>query len=161
MKIYNENKTQILNENDLDLTNGYLVEDYIEIQHEEVPYVKEQYHYEVVKEYDNGGKDIVKIIDIKGQEHKDAYIEKEPIQVYKLKTQAMLNAEKIAELKSKLAKTDYQAIKYFEGYLTIEEYSPIRLERQSYREEINKLEDELKSKSETIENRLNTFNGGN
>lgn len=161
MKIYNENKTQILNENDLDLTNGYLIEDYIEIQHEEVPYVKEQYHYEVVKEYDNGGKDIVKVIDVKGQEHKDAYIEKESIKVYKIKTQAMLNAEKIAELKNKLAKTDYQAIKYFEGYLTIEEYSPIRLERQSYREEINKLEDELKSKSETIENRLNTFNGGN
>lgn len=161
MKIYNEEKTQLLNREDLDLTKGYLVEDYIEIKHEEVPYVEEKSHYEVVKVYPNGGKDMVKVIDIKGQEHKDAYTEKEIIQVYKLKTQAMLNAEKITELKNKLAKTDYKAIKYFEGYLTIEEYSPIRLERQSYREEINKLEDELKSQSETIENRLNTFNGGN
>lgn len=140
MKIYNETKTQLLNKEDLDLTNGYLVEDYIEIQHEEVPYVKEQYHYEVVKEYDNGGKDIVKVIDVKGQEHKEAYTEKETIQVYKLKTQAMINAEKISELKSKLAKTDYKAIKYAEGLITEAEYAPIKSQRQSWRDMINLLE---------------------
>lgn len=140
MKIYNENKTQILNENDLDLTNGYLVEDYIEIQHKEVPYVKEQYHYEVVKEYDNGGKDIVKVTDVKGQEHKEAYTEKEPIQIYKLKTQAMINAEKIADLKAKLAKSDYKAIKYAEGIISADEYASIKIQRQSWRDMINLLE---------------------
>lgn len=139
MKIYNETKTQLLNKEDLDLTNGYLVEDYIEIQHEEVPYVKEQYHYEVVKEYDNGGKDMIKVIDIKGQEHKEAYTEKEPIQIYKLKTQAMINADKIADLKVKLARTDYKAIKYAEGLITEEEYAPIKLQRQSWRDMINLL----------------------
>lgn len=76
----------------------------------------------------------------------------------------MIDLEKqkrLDQLYTNLIQTDYLAIKYFEGYLTLEEYSPIRLERQSWREEINKLEDELKSQSETIENRLNTFNGDN
>ena len=140
MKIYNETKTQLLNKEDLDLTKGFLVEDYIEIKHEEVPYIEEQYHYEVVKEYDNGGKDIVKVIDIKGQEHKDAYTEKETIQVYKLKTQAMLNADKISDLKAKLAKTDYKAIKYAEGLISADEYSSIKIQRQSWRDMINLLE---------------------
>ena len=69
--------------------------------------------------------------------------------------------KRLDELYTKLIQTDYLAIKYFEGYLTLDEYSPIRLERQSWREEINKLESEVASQSETIDNRLNTFNGGN
>lgn len=140
MKIYNETKTQLLNKEDLDLTNGYLVEDYIEIKHEEVPYIEEKSHYEVVKIYPNGGKDMVKVIDIKGQEHKDAYTEKETIQVYKLKTQAMINAEKIADLKAKLAKSDYKAIKYAEGIISADEYASIKIQRQSWRDMINLLE---------------------
>lgn len=140
MKIYNETKTQLLNKEDLDLTKGYLVEDYIEIKHEEVPYVEEKSHYEVVKEYANGGKDMIKVIDIKGQEHKEAYTEKEAIQIYKIKTQAMINDDKIADLKAKLARTDYKAIKYAEGLITEAEYAPIKSQRQSWRDMINLLE---------------------
>ena len=143
MKIYNEEKTQILNKEDLDLNNGYLVEDFIEIKHEEVPFIKEKYHYEVIKEYDNGGKDMLKVIDVKGQEHKKSYIEKENIFVYKLKTQKMIVNEKIAELKIKLEQTDYQTIKYVEGHITEEQYIPIKEQRQLWRDEINKLESEL------------------
>lgn len=51
-------------------------------------------------------------------------------------------ATRIAELKSKLAQTDYQAIKYAEGQLTEEEYAPIKVQRQAWRDEINKLENE-------------------
>ena len=47
---------------------------------------------------------------------------------------------RIRMLKEELAKTDYQAIKYAEGWLTEEEYGPIKAQRQSYREEINQLE---------------------
>ena len=51
------------------------------------------------------------------------------------------NARKeIAELKQLLKDTDFKAIKYFEGYYTDEEYEPIKLERQSYRDKINALE---------------------
>ncbi len=47
---------------------------------------------------------------------------------------------RIKVLKEELAKTDYQAIKFAEGWLTEEEYAPIKAQRQAYREEINQLE---------------------
>lgn len=49
---------------------------------------------------------------------------------------------KILELKAKLFKTDYLLNKYLEGYLSEEEYAPIKLERQAWRDEINQLERE-------------------
>ena len=52
------------------------------------------------------------------------------------------NQSKISELKSKLAQTDYQAIKYAEGQLSEEEYASLKLQRQLWRDEINKLENE-------------------
>lgn len=48
--------------------------------------------------------------------------------------------EQIAELKAQLAATDYKAIKYAEGWITEEEYAPIRAERQAVRDQINSLE---------------------
>jgi hypothetical protein len=47
-------------------------------------------------------------------------------------------------LKYKLSQTDYKAIKYAEGWISEEEYAPIKAERQTIREEINRLEQELK-----------------
>ena len=47
---------------------------------------------------------------------------------------------RIKVLKEELAKTDYQAIKFAEGWLTEEEYAPIKAQRQACREEINQLE---------------------
>jgi hypothetical protein len=52
---------------------------------------------------------------------------------------ASIEAE-INNLKHELAKTDYQAIKYAEGWLTEEEYAPIKAERQAMRNRINELE---------------------
>jgi len=49
---------------------------------------------------------------------------------------------KIQELKKQLSDSDYKAIKYFEGWITEEEYAPIKAERQAIREEINSLENE-------------------
>lgn len=51
--------------------------------------------------------------------------------------------ERITELKKKLSKTDYQAIKYAEGALTAEEFSETKQKRALWREEINALEEEL------------------
>lgn len=51
---------------------------------------------------------------------------------------------KIFGLKQALQRTDYQAIKYAEGLLTEEEYAPIKAQRQAWRDEINRLEEELK-----------------
>lgn len=80
MKVYNESKTQILTEYDERL--GTLKPEVDIIHHKEVPYVEEQGHYEVVKEYANGGKDIEWVVDVKGQEHVDAYDEEEQIFIY-------------------------------------------------------------------------------
>lgn len=49
-------------------------------------------------------------------------------------------AEQIAELKAKLAATDYAVIKIAEGAATAEEYAEIIAQRQQWRSEINELE---------------------
>ena len=52
MEVYNKEKTQIIS--DYDLSKGRLERDERTIYHEEVKEVVEQFHYEVVKEYENG-----------------------------------------------------------------------------------------------------------
>lgn len=59
-------------------------------------------------------------------------------------TQELQN--RINILKLNLANTDYQAIKYAEGFITDDEYAPIKAQRQAWRDEINALEAELASK---------------
>ena len=56
---------------------------------------------------------------------------------------------KIDETKAKLSQTDYQAIKYFEGFISEADYAPIKAQRQAWRDEINALEAELASKEVT------------
>ena len=51
--------------------------------------------------------------------------------------------KRIAELKSLLQETDYQAIKYAEGFISEEDYLPIKQTRQEYRNEINELETQI------------------
>lgn len=50
--------------------------------------------------------------------------------------------DKINALKKELADTDYEAIKYSEGWFTDAEYEPIKAMRESLREQIRKLESE-------------------
>lgn len=50
----------------------------------------------------------------------------------------------IALLKAELSKTDYKAIKYAEGWISEEDYAPIKAERQALRDRINELEEQLK-----------------
>jgi hypothetical protein len=52
----------------------------------------------------------------------------------------------IKNLKMQLEATDYQAIKYAEGWLTEEEYAPIKEQRQAWRTSINELENLLQSR---------------
>ena len=57
------------------------------------------------------------------------------------KTKELLEIE---ALKQKLVDTDYQAIKFAEGQISQEEYTPIREERQIWRDRINELEEKIK-----------------
>ena len=61
----------------------------------------------------------------------------------------------ILGLKIQLSDTDYKAIKYAEGWLTDEEYAPIKAERQALRDKINALEIEVEELQEII-NKENT-----
>ena len=142
MNIYNENKTQIITE--YDLSKGYLKNDFIKEIIPEVKAVKEVYHYETIKEYPNGGKEVKKIIDIAGAPYQPEKVVETPILVYVKYTQQELNKIRITELKRKLIETDYKAIKYAEGQISEEDYAPIKAERQSWRDEINELENYLK-----------------
>ena len=80
MRILDENNVEITNP---DLSLGHLVEEEVFVAHhpavEEVP---EQWHYETVNDYLNGGKDVVKVIDVPGVEAKDAWDEYETIKRY-------------------------------------------------------------------------------
>ena len=66
-----------------DLGKGYLTNETIVIAHHEAVEAKPgKSHIEVVKEYDNGGKDVVTVWDEEPVEAKEAYDETEEIQRY-------------------------------------------------------------------------------
>lgn len=146
MRIFNEDKTVELF--DCDLEKGYLKKDVIETDIPEQEEVVEEWHYEAIKEYPNGGKILEKAIDVEGKPYVPAHVEREEIWVYIPYTEeelAKMAAEReIAELKAKLRDTDYQAIKYAEGMYTLTEYAPIREQRQAWRDRINHLEERIK-----------------
>lgn len=153
MKVYNKDKTNILEEYDLSL--GYLKEDIIINHIDKVEAVEEQGHYETIKEYSNGGKDIKWIVDVKKKDAVEEQNIEEKIQVYIPYTEIELlkiNANiKIQELKQFLSDTDYVVIKLYEKTLfgdsiisMMQEYSSVLKEREAARKEINKLEESIK-----------------
>ena len=80
MRIFDENNVEITSP---DLSLGYLVQEEMFVAHHEaVKAVEEQWHYETVKVYPNGGKDVEKVIDVPGVEAKEAWDEYETIQRY-------------------------------------------------------------------------------
>lgn len=80
MKVYNESKTELLEQYDLE--KGYLKEDFIVHNFPESHEIKEISHYETIKVYPNGGKDVKKVIDVEGVEYKPARTENERIYIY-------------------------------------------------------------------------------
>lgn len=109
MKIIDENGIELENP---DLFLGYLKEDVQIIHHEAVEGVKEEFHYETIREYPNGGKDVRKVIDVPGVEAKEAWDEKISVYRYVLYTEEELAereankeptlTERIAELEEAL-----------------------------------------------------------
>ena len=80
MRILDENNVEITAP---DLTLGHLVEEEVFVAHHPaVEAVREQWHYETVYEYLNGGKDVVKVVDVPGVEAKEAWDEYETILRY-------------------------------------------------------------------------------
>ena len=86
-----------------DLTLGYLTDDTEEITHPAAEGVEEQWHWETVTEYPNGGKDVQKIIDRPGVPAQEEWVEHVPIQKYIRYTAEELAAQE-AERKKQEAK---------------------------------------------------------
>lgn len=77
MRILDLNGTEVTNP-DYDL--GYTENETIVIAHHDpIEAVEEQWHYEVERVYPNGGRDLKRVIDVKGVEAREAWDETEEI----------------------------------------------------------------------------------
>ena len=106
MKILDETGAVVENP---DLTLGYLTTSTEEVTHPAVEGVEEQWHWETVTEYPNGGKDVQKVIDVPGVTAQAAWTEQVPVQRYIRYTEEELAAQEEArkkqEAKDKLPET--------------------------------------------------------
>lgn len=93
MKIIDSNGVEISSP---DLTKGYLKPDTQIIHHDAVAGVEEVSHYETIREYPNGGKDVKKVVDVKAVPAQGAYDEEVEVQRYILYTAEELAAQEKA-----------------------------------------------------------------
>ena len=83
-----------------DLTLGYLTASTEEITHPAVEGVEEQWHWETVTEYPNGGMDVQRVVDVLGVQAQEEWVEKVPIQRYIRYTAEELAAQEEARKKA-------------------------------------------------------------
>ena len=106
MKIIDETGAVVENP---DLTLGYLTADTEDIIHPAGEGVEEQWHWETVTEYPNGGRDVQRVVDVPGVPAKPAWTEQLPIKRYIRYTAEELAAQEEArkkqEAKDKLPET--------------------------------------------------------
>lgn len=138
MKMINENGVEIL---DYDKQKGFLKETRVFVKHhEKINGVEEQGHYETVKQYPNGGKDVEWVVDVPGVEAKDAWDEFEDVLQFVPFTESELGQFRILELKKFLQETDYNILKVVEGATTLAECASVIAKRAAWRKEINEIE---------------------
>ena len=90
MRILDQNGNEML-ESDIDYEKGYLVKENIFVcHHEAVEAVVEEGHWETIREYPNGGKDVDWVVDVPAVEASDAWDEYEDILRYTLYTDSEL-----------------------------------------------------------------------
>ena len=152
MKIYTQDLKTELKMEDLDLSLGFLkeCEDVTIIPATEE--ILEEGHYEVVKTYENGGQDVEWIVD---QPYVPKKEEERITKSYKVYVPYSENyfhnkpiKEQITSYQEYLTKTDFQILKYIEGELDEKDFISIRDSRKHCREEIKKLQTQLKPESE-------------
>lgn len=127
-----------------DLEAGHLVPERILVAHHDaIEAVEEVSHYEVIAEYEGGGKDVQRVVDIPGIAARDAWDEYEDVYRYVPYTAAERAKMRIEALKTQLAETDYAVIKIAEGAATAADYAELIAQRQTWRAEINDLEGQI------------------
>ena len=97
MKILDETGAVVENP---DLTLGYLTTSTEEITHPAVEGVEEQWHWETVTEYLNGGMDVQRVVDVLGVQAQEEWVEQVPIQKYIRYTAEELVAQEEARKKA-------------------------------------------------------------
>lgn len=108
MRILDENNNEIQNP---DLEKGDLSTETIVIAHHDAVEAKAgKSHVEVVREYDNGGKDVITVWDEEPVQAKDAYDETEAIQRYHAYTDEQLAERKKAKEESEDRKAKLNSI---------------------------------------------------
>lgn len=101
MRILDQNGNEIL-ETDVDYEKGYLKQDSLFVcHHEAVEAVAEEGHWETIREYPNGGKDVDWIIDVEAVEAADAWDEYEDVLRYTLYTSEELAEREAAKKEEK------------------------------------------------------------
>lgn len=102
MRVFNQDKTQELKDYDLNL--GHLELDTLIIHIEAVKGVKEQGHYEIVREYpETGGEDVEWVVDVPSIEAVEEHDETEEIYVYIPYTESELKDIKIQNYPSRVS----------------------------------------------------------
>lgn len=126
---------RIIDKNNIELTRpnlslGYLKQDKLFIKHHEaIEPVSEQWHYEVIAEYPNGGKDVKKVIDVVGVKAQEAWDEYEDVQRYiKYTDEELANIRKeeqdrptTSQRLDKLEEMILKIYEYFDNYQVINE----------------------------------------
>ena len=79
MEIYSEKMERMENP---DLSAGWLEEQVHTVHHAAVKGVREVWHYEVTARYENGGRDVRRVVDVPGVEAREAWTEEIPIEIY-------------------------------------------------------------------------------
>lgn len=143
-----EKENIVQEDKEYDLKLGYITTKTKHIHHEAVKEIIEQGHYVTIQEYENGGKDVEWVIDIPGVAPQDAYDETIEYKVYIPYTEEELQQieykKEYQHYQKLLSDTDYKAIKFAEGWYTVEEYQPIKELREEYRQKIRELEELIK-----------------
>ena len=103
MKIIDETGAVVGNP---DLTLGYLTADTEEITHPAVEGVEEQWHWETVTEYPNGGKDVQRVVDVLCVQAQEEFNDTATTEIYTLSLHDALpiSREKLPETVAALQK---------------------------------------------------------
>ena len=125
MRVFNVNKTEELKEYDLNL--GHLKKDTLVTHIEAVEGVEGKGHYETVREYPNGGKEVGWVVDVPRVEAVEEHDETEDILVFIPYTEAELTKINLqtekANLEAWLKAHDYIGVKIATGRATIDDYA--------------------------------------
>lgn len=141
MRIFNEDKTKEITQNKVDHKKFKLVEDKLFIKHHEATEFKPQKsHYEVIAEYENGGKDVKEVIDEPQVDAREAYDEYEDIlRLEPLNETELLNME-LSELYAWFDEYDNQ----------VKQYNRCQRLGIAYDKDIKELDNQAKANAERI-----------